>query len=115
MSQQITEKLKAMGLDPFISVPVAAEALCMSPQTFKNIARRREPLLDADGNPVLDADGNPVPALEIIRLSERRCGIRQSIFERYVASRKSAVAVTGKRAAPRRLGAMAKRDEHDHV
>jgi hypothetical protein len=86
MSQQIAEKLKDIGLDPIVPLLLCAEAIGVSTQTLKNIARRGD--------------------LEIIRVSDRRCGIRRSVFDRFLESRKSAVTVTGK-TAPRRLGIMA--------
>jgi hypothetical protein len=88
MSQQIAEKLKGIGLDPIVPLSMCAEALGASTQTLKNIARRGD--------------------LEIVRVSERRCGIRRSVLDRFLESRKSAVTVTGKKAGPRRLGVMAK-------
>jgi hypothetical protein len=89
MSQHTAEKLKEIGIDPVVSLTVCAEALGVSTQTLKNIARRGD--------------------LEIVRVSERRCGIRRSKFDSFLESRKSAVTVSGKRATPR-LGIMAKRN-----
>jgi hypothetical protein len=84
---QIADKLKDIGLDPNVPLPLCAEALGTSTQTVKNIARRGE--------------------LEIIRVSERRCGIRRSVLDKFLDSRKSAVTVTGK-APAKALGNMAK-------
>ena len=70
----------------------------MSLISLKNIARR--------GN-TIEINGEQYPELEIIRVSERRCGIRRSVFDRFAETRKSAVTVTGKTAS-RRLGVMAK-------
>lgn len=87
MSQEIIEKLQALGIDPVVPLNMCAQALGVSPQTLKNKARRGE--------------------LEIVRVSERRCGIRRSMFDKLDKSLKSAVTVTGKNTR-RRLGAMAK-------
>jgi len=43
----------------------------------------------------------------IVRVSERRCGIRRSVLDRFNESLQSAVTVTGKNTARRRLGIMA--------
>jgi hypothetical protein len=78
MSQEIAEKLKNIGLDPIVPLSMCAEAIGVSPQTLKNIARR--------GNEI-EIDGERYPELVIIRVSERRCGIRRSVFDRYLESR----------------------------
>jgi hypothetical protein len=94
------KKLEDLGFDPIVALPICAQALGVSMQTLKNIARRGKEI---------EIDGKRYPELQIIRVSERRCGIRRSVLDRFIESRKSAVAVTGKSSAPRRLGVMAKR------
>jgi len=84
---EIAEKLKNIGLDPIVPLPICAQVFGVSTQTLKNMARRGD--------------------LQIVRVSERRCGIRRSVLDRFLETRKSAVTVTGKRAS-RRLGIMAK-------
>ena len=83
MADLIAEKLKAIGIDKIVSLPMCAEALGVSTQTVKNIARR---------------EGS---GLEIIRVSERRCGVRQSVLDRFLETRKSAVTVTRRRGGAR--------------
>src|SRR5262249_24483172 len=78
ISQQIVKKLEAIGVDPVIPLPMCAQALGVSTATLKNFAKRRE--------------------LEIIRVSDGRCGVRRSVFDRFNKSLGSAVAVTGKNA-----------------
>jgi len=90
MSQHIAEKFKGIGVDPILPLSICAEGLGVSVLTLKNIARRGD--------------------LEILRVSERRCGIRKSVYDRFHESRQSAVTVS-KKAGPRRLGVMAKRPE----
>ena len=42
MSPQIADKLKDIGLDPIVPLPICAEVIGISTQTVKNIARRGE-------------------------------------------------------------------------
>jgi hypothetical protein len=88
MMTPLAAKLQDLGLDPIVPLPLCAEAIGVSTQSLKGLARRGE--------------------LEIIRVSERRCGIRRSVLDAFLESRKSAVTVTGKGAAPR-LGNICKR------
>src|SRR5262245_20888473 len=83
------EILSELGLDPIIPLPLAADAAGVTTQTLKNIARQRPEDLTS------------------IRVSERRCGIRRSVLDRFLATRQSALTVSGK-TTPARLGAMAK-------
>jgi hypothetical protein len=96
VSPQIAQKLKDIGLDPIVPLPICAEVLGMSTQTVKNIARR--------------GLTHPAGGLEILRVSERRCGIRRSVLDAFL-DRKSA-AVTGKKAGPR-LGIIGKPEVAD--
>jgi hypothetical protein len=89
MSQQIAEKHKAPGtIDPFVDIRKVAEELGISVRVAKRLASQGE--------------------LEILRISERRCACRRSNIDHFKATRQSAVVVTGKNRAPRRLGVMAK-------
>jgi hypothetical protein len=85
----ITEKLQEIGINPVVPLPICAQAAGVSQQTLKKIAARGE--------------------LEIIRVSERRCGIRRSVLDAFLESRQSAVTVTGK-SAPARFGNVGKRE-----
>ena len=78
MRETASRKLEEIGLDPIVPLPLCAQALGASTQTLKNLAKRGD--------------------LEIIRVSERRCGIRRSVLDRFLESRKSAVAGKGRAA-----------------
>ena len=77
---QVAEKLRNIGVDPIVPLPMCAEAVGASAQLLRALARKGE--------------------LEIIRVSERRCGIRRSVLDRFIESRKSAVSTVKGKAPP---------------
>jgi hypothetical protein len=63
----------AASCDPIIPLKAAARIAGLHPQTLKNEAMRK------------DDDGKP--RLVLIRVSERRIGVRQSEWNRYLSAR----------------------------
>jgi hypothetical protein len=90
----IVEKIRELGLDPIVPLPICAEAAGLSQQTLKAMAARGE--------------------MEIIRVSERRCGIRRSVLDAFLESRKSAVEPIARPAPRKALGEGIKRMRREH-
>jgi hypothetical protein len=86
----IIEKLKDIGVDPIRPLPLCAAEAGVSTQTLKFIAKRSPDLL------------------QIIRVSERRCGVRESVWRRFLESRKSAVSPVASTTPRQALGAAGK-------